>query len=186
MAGNVDTVLQLIEMLHNKCYPAAQQELQELTAFARQEGYADTSLSNWDVSYWSTRLRERKYEYEEEQLRPYFALTSVLEGLFGLAERLFGIQIRSADGQVQVWHPDVRYFKIYDSVSQKEIASFFLDPYSRPQDKKGGAWMNSCLDRSKVLNTLPVAYLICNGSPPVGDQPSLMTFREVETLFHGK
>jgi oligopeptidase A len=185
MASNVDEVFQLIEMLRSKCYPAAQEELRELTEFAKSNGYSGNELKNWDVPFWSTRLREKKYEYEEEQLRPYFPLDKVLSGLFALAERLFNIQIVAADGEAQVWHPDVRYFKIKDISSGKDIAYFFLDPYSRPADKKGGAWMNSCLGKSQVLDTLPVAYLVCNGSPPVGDTPSLMTFREVETLFHG-
>merc|ERR1712178_130753 len=83
-----------------------------------------------------------------------------------------------------VWNDDVMYFEIFDKSSNEFIASFYLDPYSRPAEKRGGAWMDVCVGRSKVLNDKPVAYLTCNGSPPVGETPSLMTFREVETLFH--
>eukprot|EP01035_Chromulina_nebulosa_P019895 gene19895-25850_t len=183
MAPNVDSVLQLIDMLYEKSYPIAEQELEELKAFAKENGFTE-ELSLWDVPYWSERMREKLYNYEEEALRPYFALPNVLDGLFSLANRLFDISIENANGEAQVWNQDVQYFKIKDNKSGDYIASFYLDPYSRPADKRGGAWMDTCLGKSKVLNTKPVAYLTCNGSPPVGEQPSLMTFREVETLFH--
>jgi oligopeptidase A len=122
----------------------------------------------------------------DEELRPYFALPTVLEGFFSLTHRLFGIDIKEVtNGSVDVWHKDVSYYKVYDSESGKEIASFYLDPFSRPETKRGGAWFSSCLGKSKALNTdNPVAYLTCNGSKPTGKNPSLMTFREVETLFH--
>jgi oligopeptidase A len=105
--------------------------------------------------------------------------------MFSLVKRLFNIEVCAADGDAQVWHPDVRFFKVFDVETDKHIASFFLDPYSRPEDKRGGAWMDVCVGKSEaVQRDVPVAYLTCNGSPPVGEKPSLMTFREVETLFH--
>jgi oligopeptidase A len=93
--------------------------------------------------------------------------------------------VRSADGEAPVWHKDVRFFHI-DNEQGQHIASFYLDPYSRPQNKRGGAWMDDCLSRRWADGKLqlPVAHLVCNSTPPVGDKPSLMTFREVETLFH--
>jgi oligopeptidase A len=184
MAPNVDSVLNLIEMLLSKSMPAAQKDLADLEAFAKSQGYSGDKLALWDIPFWSERLRENQYEFEEEALRPYFALPNVLHGLFSLANRIFGITIEAADGETDVWHPDVQFFNIKDTESGEYIASFYLDPYSRPADKRGGAWMDVCVGRSKVLQRKPVAYLPCNGSPPVGDQPSLMTFREVETLFH--
>lgn len=121
----------------------------------------------------------------QEELRPYFALPAVLDGMFGLLNRLFGVTVKAADGEAEVWNKDVRFFKIFDSETDKHIASFFLDPYSRPENKRGGAWMDTCIGKSEATDQdIPVAYLTCNGSPPVGDQPSLMTFQEVETLFH--
>ena len=111
----------------------------------------------------------------------------MLDGLFGLCDRLFGIAIEAADGEAPVWHPDVRFFRVRDRASGNAIAAFYLDPYSRPGNKRGGAWMDECLVRSLRPDgtpVLPVAYLVCNQSPPVGDAPSLMTFQEVETLFH--
>ena len=104
---------------------------------------------------------------------------------FSLAHRLFGVTITAADGEAPIWHPDVRYFQVSDH-SGEVIAHFYLDPYSRPAEKRGGAWMDECLTRGKFkgLVRLPVAYLVCNQSPPVDGKPSLMTFRDVETLFH--
>eukprot|EP00596_Hydrurales_sp_CCMP1899_P005259 CAMPEP_0119039880 /NCGR_PEP_ID=MMETSP1177-20130426/9621_1 /TAXON_ID=2985 /ORGANISM="Ochromonas sp, Strain CCMP1899" /LENGTH=694 /DNA_ID=CAMNT_0007004339 /DNA_START=199 /DNA_END=2283 /DNA_ORIENTATION=- len=183
MAPSVESVLELTDMLRSKAYPAAQVEMKELEAFAKGRGF-QRKIELWDVTYWSERLREASYEFEEEQLRAYFSLPKVLEGLFALAERLFGVKIEAADGDAQVWCEDVRFFKISDSTTGEHIANFFLDPFSRPADKRGGAWMDVCLGKSQVLNRKPVAYLVCNMSPPQGDKPSLMTFREVETLFH--
>ncbi|WP_036485799.1 M3 family metallopeptidase [Myxosarcina sp. GI1] len=183
MAPNVEAVEQLSEELRIASYEAAQQEFEELKAFAGQD------LKHWDTSYWSEKQREAKFDFSEEELRPYFSLERVLDGLFGLVDRVFGVKVKAADGQAPVWHPDVRYFQIEDETGET-IAYFYLDPYSRPAEKRGGAWMDDCIGRAKMTiedktsTRLPVAYLICNQTPPVGDKPSLMTFREVETLFH--
>ena len=187
MAPDADTVLALLEMLREKSLPAAQAELEHLRAFAKSSGFTGDDLALWDIPYWSERLRESSFEFEEEQLRVYFPLEGVLGGLFSLAERLFSVRIEAADGSEDVWHKDVRFFRIYDcnDANAAPIAAFYLDPYSRPAEKRGGAWMATCVGKSKVLNRIPVAYLTCNGSPPVDGKPSLMTFREVETLFHG-
>jgi oligopeptidase A len=183
MAPSVEAVEDLTEMLYEVAYPAAQKELKDVQNFANSKGY-NGELQLWDVAYWSERQREELYEYSEEELKPYFPLPNVLNGLFQLAHRLFNIRIEAADGQTEVWNDDVRFFNIYDSNSNNHIASFYLDAYSRPSNKRGGAWMDVCIGKSKVMNRIPVAYLTCNGSPPIGTKPSLMTFREVETLFH--
>lgn len=141
-------------------------------------------MKHWDIAYWSQKQKEHFFSFTDEELRPYFPLPRVLEGLFKLSSELFGIVIKSADGEAEVWHPDVRFFHIMDERGH-HMASFYLDPYSRPAEKSGGAWMDQCLDKSEVLNRKPVAYLVCNQSPPGADgSPSLMTFRDVETLFH--
>lgn len=187
MAPSIDSIKELSETIRSKALPAAEKELEATTAYAKEQDPSITlPLQPWDVSFWSERYKEAMFSLSEEETRPYFALPKVLEGLFGLVERLFGITVKAADGEAEVWHPDVRFFHIYDSKgSDKPIASFFLDPYSRPADKRGGAWMNDCIGKSTALQQdTPVAYLVCNGSPPVGDKPSLMTFREVTTLFH--
>ncbi len=181
MADDVEEVEKLLEDLRVVCYPAAIAQLQELENFA-----SEGDLKHWDIAYWAERQREAKFDFNSEQLRPYFPLPQVLEGLFALAKRIFGVTIEAADGQAPIWHPDVRYFQVKDDTG-KPIAYFYLDPYSRPAQKRGGAWMNDCIGRAKLTNgeiRLPVAYLICNQTPPIDDQPSLMTFDEVNTLFH--
>mmetsp|Transcript_10304 Transcript_10304/g.22367 ORF Transcript_10304/g.22367 Transcript_10304/m.22367 type:complete len:798 (-) Transcript_10304:247-2640(-) len=191
MAPDVAAVQNLSKLILEKSLPAAEKELAAATALAREVGgdaYSEASLEKlmpWDTSFWVERLKEKTFDLKEEELRPYFALDAVLEGMFGLIERIFGIEVRAANGKVEVWHPDVQFFELFDKETDQHVASFYLDPYSRPADKRGGAWMADCLGKSEALEIdVPVAYLTCNGSPPVGDKPSLMTFREVETLFH--
>ena len=196
MASGVQAVATLHEKLRVASFDRAQRELQELKEFSKThaelqiETNTETmELQHWDVSFWAERLREDRYSFSEEELRPYFPLPRVLEGLFALAERLFGVRICSADGEVPVWHEDVRFFRVTGE-DEIPLAAFYLDPYSRPQEKRGGAWMDECTGRSRLFSDaiagqrLPVAYLVCNQSPPVDGQPSLMRFREVETLFH--
>lgn len=185
MAPSVDAVLQMFEDLSAPSHPHAKTDLAELQDLAKSSGQSEP-LMHWDVGFWAERLREKLFDYTDEQLRPYFPLPRVLDGLFGLAERLFDVTIERADGEAPVWHEDVQYFKVSDASTGEQMASFYLDPYSRPSEKRGGAWMAGCLDR-RIVNgkvRLPVVHLVCNGTPPVGDTPSLMGFREVETLFH--
>ena len=186
MADSESAVEALLEELRAAAYPVAKAELQALAECARRPGAPEADdLQPWDVSFWAEKLRQESFELDSEALRPYFPLPRVLEGLFGLCERLFGITIAAADDEAPLWHPDVRFFRILDN--GQPLAGFYLDPYSRPGSKRGGAWMDECLVRSRSADgtaVLPVAYLICNQSPPVGDTPSLMTFEEVETLFH--
>jgi len=191
MAPTVESVAELTDLIAAKAGPAAYTELEEITTYARSKGgdeYAEDKLAKlmpWDVTFWSERFKEEKYAVTEEELRPYFALPAVLDGMFELVKRIFGVVVKPADGEAEVWNEDVRYFNVYDVDTNVHIASFFLDPYSRPADKRGGAWMDVCIQKSEAMKRdIPVAYLTCNGSPPVGDKPSLMTFREVETLFH--
>jgi oligopeptidase A len=191
MADSEAAVEGLLEELRAAALPAAQQELEALRQIARRHGAPEADdLQPWDVSFWAERLRQESFELDSEALRPYFPLPRVLDGLFSLCSRLFGITIEAADGEAPVWHADVRYFRIREgsgAAAGEPIAAFYLDPYSRPGSKRGGAWMDECLVRSRRPDgtaVLPVAYLICNQSPPVGDTPSLMTFEEVETLFH--
>ncbi|KAG5183849.1 hypothetical protein JKP88DRAFT_272094 [Tribonema minus] len=183
MADDVAAVDTLSEMLRDKAFPAAQRELEELQKYAASKGH-EGALELWDTTYWAERQKEELYAFSEEELRPYFPLPEVLGGMFETARTLFGVSIVPADGETETWHPDVRFFHVNDAASGARIASFYLDPYSRPENKRGGAWMDVCVGRSAVLDRLPVAYLTCNGTPPVADAPSLMTFREVETLFH--
>ena len=184
MAAEPQAVRTMFARLLDASYAAAGSELQELMPLARENGQT-AELAHWDIAFWAERLREQRFAFTDEELRPYFSLPSVLDGLFGLCHRLFGITVRAADGKAPIWHPDVRYFEVFDE-SDRHIAGFYLDPYSRPKDKRGGAWMGDCIARSVTAAgvRLPVAHLVCNSTPPVSDIPSLMTFRETETLFH--
>lgn len=184
MADGVPAVEKMFSDLLSASADAGRSELQEITELAHENGH-EGPLAHWDVAFWAERLREQRYSFTDEELRPYFSLERVLDGLFALCNRLFGITVRQADEGVPKWHADVRYFKVFDS-ENTEIAGFYLDPFSRPENKRGGAWMDDCIGRCLTDDglRLPVAHLICNGTPPVGETPSLMTFREVETLFH--
>ncbi|HEV7734888.1 MAG TPA: M3 family metallopeptidase [Candidatus Binatia bacterium] len=182
MAPDVATVEILLEELRSAAFVPAQNDHRELRELAARAGAPEaTQLMNWDVAFWAERLREERYAYSEEALRPYFPLPRVLDGLFALAGRLLGVTVRAADGEVPVWNPDVRFFRVSDEHGV-EIAAFYLDPYSRPAEKRGGAWMDECVGR--LHGRRPVAYLVCNQAAPVGKRPSLMSFDEVHTLFH--
>ncbi|QDT66006.1 M3 family metallopeptidase [Calycomorphotria hydatis] len=185
MARSAEEVTDLLDRLREASWDHAVEEMDDLKNLAESQG-SEGDLLHWDIAFWAERLREQRFEFTDEQLRPYFSLERVLDGLFSLCEKLFQIDVRPADGEAPVWNKDVRFFTIHDK-SGKQLASFYLDPYSRPEDKRGGAWMADCLQRRRLNDDeiqLPVAHLVCNQTPPVGDRPSLMSFREVETLFH--
>ncbi|MCL2932932.1 MAG: M3 family metallopeptidase [Trichodesmium sp. MAG_R03] len=190
MAPSVEAVEKLLAELRNVSYDAAVKDLEELKKFAASKNAPEANdFQHWDISFWSERLREEKFSFTTEELRPYFPLPQVLDGLFSLVKRIFGINITAADGEAPVWHEDVRYFQVSDETNTP-IAYFYLDAYSRPTEKRGGAWMDDCITRAKIIENgqttllLPVAYLQCNQTPPVNGKPSLMNFSEVETLFH--
>ena len=147
--------------------------------------FAKTTLEPWDRAFWIERRREKLYSYSEEELMQYFNLPDVLKGLFGLAERLFGVKVEECPGAAPVWHPDVRFFRV--SEDGKTIAHFYLDPYSRPETKRGGAWANTFTEREVRVDgttVLPLSLMVCNFSRPDAKGRALMRFREVETLFH--
>jgi oligopeptidase A len=177
MAKDPSEVLEFLRRLARVCKPAAEREFQALEAFAGR------TLEAWDVGFYSERLKRETLSVSEEALRPYFPLPRVLDGLFAVAERLYGIRIARRDG-VATYHPDVAFYDILDAGGERR-GGFFLDLYSRPK-KRGGAWMDECVGRIAVgdANALPVAYLVCNFTPPAAPRPSLLTHYEVLTLFH--
>ena len=190
MASSVRAIAQLLEGLRQAAFDTAQQELEALKAFARsQRGTEAHDLAHWDVAFWAERLREHRYGFSDEDLRPYFPFPKVLEGLFTLTQRLFGVHVVAADSDIPVWHPDVCFFRLYNERAE-EIGAFYLDPYSRPTEKHGGSWMSEYIGRSRLLASvgqsvrLPVAYLVCNFPPPVDGKPALLSFNEVKTLLH--
>ncbi|MBM3263925.1 MAG: M3 family metallopeptidase [candidate division Zixibacteria bacterium] len=190
MAGEVSHVEKLLDELHRAARPGAERDMEDLRVLARFSGAPEADdFEHWDTQFWAERLRESRYNISDEELRPYFPLPQVLRGMFDLAERLFGVQVIETEKEVPVWHEDVRYFRVVGPQGEL-VAGVYLDPYSRPEEKRGGAWMNVLVGRSRVMAPpdhpvrLPIAYMMCNQSRPVGNKPSLMTFREVETLFH--
>jgi oligopeptidase A len=178
-----DTPTQVTEFLHTlakRAKPYAERDMAELTAYAKKLGIDD--MQAWDVAYVSEKLREDKYAFSDQEVKQYFPEAKVLAGLFKVVETIFGVQVKKADAPV--WHADAAFYQIADA-SGKPIAYFYLDLYAR-NNKRGGAWMDECITRRKKDGTveLPVAFLTCNFSAPVGGKPALFTHDEVITMFH--
>jgi oligopeptidase A len=182
MADSTDQVMGFLEDLAARSGPAAQRELEEVRSFAREHHDHD-DLQAWDIPYYSEKLRQNKYAISQEELKPYFPEPRVVSGLFTIVERLYGLQIEAVAG-IDTWHEDVAFYHIRDDAG-KVRGEFYLDLYAR-QHKRGGAWMDECISRRRSGSDLqiPVAYLTCNFSPPIGDRPALFTHDEVITLFH--
>jgi oligopeptidase A len=182
MAESTEEVLAFLNDLVARSRPAAQKELTELRTFAA-ERFGASELEAWDIPYYSEKLRQDRYAFSEEDLRPYFPEPQVLTGLFEVVRRLYGLEVREVQG-VELWHPDARFYEIRDSAGTLR-GRFYLDLYARPH-KRGGAWMDDCMSRKRDAHgvQVPVAYLICNFSAPVGSDPALFTHDEVTTLFH--
>ena len=181
MAETTDQVLHFLRDLGTRGKPFAEQDLRELQAFASEQGCSE--LQSWDVGYYSEKLREQRYSISQEILRAYFPIDKVLTGLFAIVEKLYGIQIEELSG-FDTWHPDVRLFEITENGAH--VGRFFFDLYARA-NKRGGAWMDGARDKRRTADgTLisPVANLVCNFTPAVGDKPALLTHDEVTTLFH--
>lgn len=180
MADTPNQVTAFLETLASRAKPYAKRDMEELIAYAEKLGL--DSLQAWDVGYVSEKLRQDKYAFSDQEVKQYFPESKVLAGLFKVTETIFGVQVRKAEAPV--WHEDAAFYEISDS-NNKPIAYFYLDLYAR-NNKRGGAWMDECITRRKKGSSyeLPVAYLTCNFSAPVGDKPALFTHDEVTTIFH--
>lgn len=180
MADSTEEVLRFLRDLAARARLAALAELDEIRALASAAGH---TLEAWDVAYYSERLKEQRFEFSEEELRPYFPLPQVLRGLFTLTERLYDVRIVERTDR-DSWHPDVRFYEIREPDGAPR-GQFYLDLYARSR-KRGGAWMDECCVRCTTDRglQLPVAYLTCNFSPPGESHPALLRHDEVETLFH--
>ena len=182
MASSVAEVEDFLIDLISRARPHAQRELQALEDFAgRSTG--DNAVAPWDIAYHSEKFRQATYDFDQEELRPYFPLPSVLGGLFEIVNRLFGIKVTKA--VADAWHPDVRFYEIRDEGGAIR-GHFYLDLYAR-EHKRGGAWMAEYVGRYRqpddVVQT-PVAFLTCNFTQPLDDKPALLTHDDVITLFH--
>ncbi len=182
MARDPDEVLGFLHDLAARARPQAERELAELRTFAA-EHHGRRELQAWDIAYYSEKLRQHRYAITQEELKPWFPETRVVPGLFQVVQRLYGLRIEARE-DVDTWHPDVRFYEIRDAAGRLR-GQFYLDLYARPH-KRGGAWMDDCVARRRTGDGVqtPVAFLTCNFSPPVGDQPALLTHDDVITLFH--
>nr|WP_224745968.1 oligopeptidase A [Neiella litorisoli] len=183
MAESPEQVVKFLNDLAARSLPQAKKELAELTEFAR-ETHGVSELNVWDLTYYAEKFKQAKYAISDEILRPYFPENRVVNGLFEVVKRLFGMRVEEQK-DFDSYHHDVRFFHIYDS-SDVHRGSFYLDLYAR-EHKRGGAWMDECRVRRQTAEgqlQLPVAYLTCNFNKPVGDKPALFTHDEVVTLFH--
>jgi oligopeptidase A len=181
MAESPDQVVRFIRELAKRARPFAERDLAEMRAFAR-EHLGISELLSWDVSYVSEKLREKRYDFSEQEVRQYFPESEVLSGMFKLIEILYGLKIKASDAPV--WHPDVRFFELRDQ-QDRTVGKFYMDLYAR-SSKRGGAWMDDVISRRRLKSgiQLPVAYINCNFSAPIGAKPATFTHDEVITLFH--
>ena len=200
MAGSGDNALNFINDLHAKVKDAFFAEQEEIRRFAEKEtGTAIPVMKPWDISFWSEKLRKALYDFDSEELRPYYSMQRVLDGMFSIYAGLYGIRFTPRKtaylqagetlpaGAVEVWHPEVLFYDVHDEATGDHIGSFYADWYPR-DTKRAGAWMDclSCgLPPMEGKPRKPHLGLMCgNMSKPVGDKPALLTHREVETVFH--
>ncbi|MFO1300303.1 MAG: M3 family metallopeptidase [Burkholderiaceae bacterium] len=180
MAESPEQVMKFLHDLAARARPFAERDMAELRRFAADE-LSLTELQAWDLAFASEKLKEARYAFSDQTVKQYFQLPRVLDGLFGLIERLYSVRI--APDSAPVWHPDVRFFRV--ERDGQLIGQFYTDLYARAS-KRPGAWMDDARSRRRrhaALQT-PVAYLVCNFQPPVGGRPALLTHDDVTTLFH--
>ena len=190
MAKSAEHVEDFLSDLVKYAKPVAEKELAELNEFAQQtisngsSNTANNKLNPWDTSYYSEKLREQRYAFTDEQVKPYFPAPQVFAGMFEIVSRLFGVQLRE-NTSLETWHDDVQCFDLVNADGDQLIGQLYADLYVR-KNKRGGAWMDTCIHRRRKQNHLqvPVAFLTCNFSPPIANDPALLTHDEVETLFH--
>ena len=185
MAQNSDAVYKLLNQLLDAYTPAARQEYAEVQELARQEQGEDFVLMPWDWAYYSHKLKDRKFNIDDEMLRPYFELSKVKEGVFGLATRLYGITFKK-NPDIPVYHKDVDAYEVFDK-DGKFLAVFYTDFHPRA-GKRSGAWMTSYkgqwIDEKTGENSRPHVSIVMNFTKPTQDKPALLTFGEVETFLH--
>lgn len=169
------------DQLLNASMPYAIQDLKDVSNYASRHG-AKLPLQRWDFSYWSEKMKQDKYDFDEELLRPYFQLENVRQGIFNLYGRLYGLTFKEAS-DIDVYHPDVKVYEVYDG--NRFMAVLYLDMHPRAS-KRSGAWMTEFRNQSNIDGNeiRPLIQVVCNFSKPVGDKPALLSFSEVETFMH--
>lgn len=184
MAGNARNVYRLLDDLIEAYRPTALKEVAEIEKTARKAEGKDFEMQPWDFSYYSHKLQLKKFNLDAEMLRPYFELSRVIDGVFGLANRLYGITFKE-NKDIQVYHKDVKAYEVFDA-DGSFLAVFYADFHPR-KGKQGGAWMTEyqgqCIDR-KGENVRPHVSVVMNLTKPTDDKPALLTLGEVETFLH--
>ncbi|MBO9703360.1 MAG: M3 family metallopeptidase [Sporocytophaga sp.] len=182
MAESPSKVSAFLDNLLKYAKPIGEKELKELSDYARSIGGPE-KLARWDISYYSEKLKKEKYSIDDEMLKPYFKLENVIDGVFQVSGKLYGLKFKEINN-VQVYHPDVKVYEVLDE-QDKHVAVFYADFFPRA-GKRNGAWMTSFRGQKKVNGNdiRPHVSIVCNFTKPTGTQPSLLTFNEVTTLFH--
>ncbi|CAE80927.1 M3 family metallopeptidase [Bdellovibrio bacteriovorus] len=183
MAKNPKTVMDFLNKLLAASKNAGLKDVQELTEFANKlDGL--TEIKPWDVAYYSEKLKEERYAFNEEDLRPYFKLENVVEGVFAHAKKLYGLTFKE-NKEIPVYHPEVKAYEIYEDASGKYMGLFYTDYFPR-ETKKGGAWMTQFRSQGLIDGEMkrPHVSIVCNFTQPTPTKPSLLTYDEVRTLFH--
>ncbi|WP_051211138.1 M3 family metallopeptidase [Runella zeae] len=183
MANSKQIVNNFLNDVKKYAEPAAARELAELTAYAKKNGFAEDKLQRWDVSYYSEKLKKEKYAINDELLKPYFKLENVLDGIFALTNKLYGISFKE-NKNIPGWHPEVKAYEVFDK-DGKFLAVWYGDYFPRA-GKRAGAWNNSVQDQwiENGVEYRPHVVNVCNFSRPTDTKPSLLSFNEVTTLFH--
>lgn len=182
MARSADEVVNFLQDLVSRCRTAGRHEYMELCEYALERDGV-TGLQAWDIGYYAEKLKLERHAIDDEMLRPYFPVPRVMQGLFEIVQRLYGIHLTGVDA-ADVWHPDVRLYRLHDEAGELR-GELYLDLYTR-SGKRNGAWMDDCRTRRRSTHGVqtPVAFLTCNFPPPIGARPSLLTHDDVVTLFH--
>ena len=190
MACNGQVALKFTEDLHDRIADAFLNDAEELQSWkAEQTGTQPGPMQPWEVSYWAEKRRKAEYDYDEEELRPYFPLPSVMQGMFGIVSKLYNIRIEQRDTgeDIEVWHPECCFYDLFDNATGELLGSFYADWHPR-ESKRGGAWMNYFETGMPPVNGEPrephLGLMVGNMTKPIGDKPALMDHREVETIFH--
>ena len=180
MAHNGARAAEFLEDLRAKTEAAFERENQSLNEIARTLGYSE--VEPWDVGYVAEKQRLKLYDFDEEELRPYFQMERVISGMFEIFGRVLGIEVVEAPGVIG-WDPAVKYYRVRDAANGELLGNFYTDWFPR-ENKRGGAWMDSLVTGNPDAGEPHIGLICGNLTPPVGDTPSLLTHREVETIFH--
>ena len=190
MARNGEAALKFTEDFHDRIVESFEQDTEELQAWkAEQTGMTPGPMQPWELGYWAEKRRKAEYDYDEEELRPYFPLPRVMEGMFGIVSKLYNIRIeeRETGADIETWHPECCFYDLFDNASGDLLGSFYADWHPR-ESKRGGAWMNYFETGLPPMDGAPrephLGLMVGNMTKPIGDKPALMDHREVETIFH--